>query len=137
MLPARRTPDGALYVSTIAPQPTDIFKHGIAMTSDGVMRVVDAPPDVVHNLFIAGFGLLEPGALAVSFGGAIARYNQGIPMTADGRVVCQLNQPVSPGDQYIAGVRVGPLGGVYVVDTAPPLNDPWSSGFSSGFGNGP
>ena len=35
------------------------------------------------------------------------------------------------------GVRVGPLGGVYVVDTSPPLDNPWSNGFSSGFGNGP
>lgn len=137
MLPARRTPDGALYVSTIAPQPTDIFKHGIAMTSDGVMRVVDAPPDVASEVYVGGFGLKEPGALSVSFGGAVTHYSQGIPMTADGRVVCQLNQPVSPGDSYIAGVRVGPLGGVYVVDTAPPTNDPWSDGFSSGFGNGP
>lgn len=134
MLPARRTPDGALYVSTIAPQPTDIFEHGIAMTPDGIMRVVDAPPDVLTEVCVGGFGLKEPGALSVSFGGTVTHYNQGIPMTADGRVVCQLNQPVSPGDSYVAGVRVGLLGGVYMVDTTPPPPDGFSSGFDAGFG---
>ena len=135
MLPARRTEDGALYISTIAPQPTDIFKHGIAMTSDGVMRVDEFG---VPSNFVGGFGVTDAGALCVNLSNAaIAGFHQGLPMDSVGNLVCQLNQPVSPGDSYIAGVRVGPLGGVYVVDTAPPLNDPWSSGFSSGFGNGP
>lgn len=132
MLPARRTPDGALYVSTIAPQPTDIFKHGIAMTSDGVMRVDEFG---IPSNFVGGFGVTDAGALCVNLSNAaIAGFHQGLPMDSVGNLVCQLNQPVSPGDSYIAGVRVGPLGGIYVVDTTPTPPDGFSSGFSSGFG---
>ena len=132
MLPARRTEDGALYISTIAPQPTDIFKHGIAMTSDGVMRVDEFG---VPSNFVGGFGVTDAGALCVNLSNAaIAGFHQGLPMDSVGNLVCQLNQPVSPGDQYIAGVRVGSLGGVYVVDTTPPPPDGFSSGFSAGFG---
>ena len=132
MLPGRLTADGAIYISTIAPQPTDIFKHGIAMTSDGVMRVDEFG---VPSNFVGGFGVTDAGALCVNLSNAaIAGFHQGLPMDSVGNLVCQLNQPVSPGDQYIAGVRVSPLGGVYVVDNSPPLEDAWSNGFSSGFG---
>lgn len=132
MLPARRTPDGALYITTAAPQPTDIFKHGIAMTSDGVMRVDEFG---IPSNFVGGFGVTDAGALCANLSNAaIEGFHQGLPMDSVGNIVCQLNQPVSPGDSYIAGVRVGPLGGVYVVDTTPPPPDGFSSGFSSGFG---
>ena len=48
----------------------------------------------------------------------------GLPFNVDGGLVLQVNQPVSPGDAYVGGVRVGPLGGVYAVDTTPPVGVP-------------
>lgn len=134
MFPGQRTADGALYITTIAPQPDSTFQNGLAVSAAGALHVTEgAAPQQFHS----GFGVMNLGALCILLGGTVATYNEGIPMTADGRVVAQLNQPVSPGDAYVGGVRVGPLGGVYVVDTSPPLNSPWSNGFSSGFGNGP
>jgi hypothetical protein len=130
MLSGNLTSDGALYVSTIAPQPTDVFWEGIARAPDGATRVVAVAPDLFNN----GLGMKEPGAVAVAFGGVIAGYQNGLPFTSDGRLVCQLNQPVSPGDAYVGGIRVGPLGGVYVVNAAPHAPNGFSSGFDAVFG---
>ena len=63
----------------------------------------------------------------------IVGYKGGLPYNADHELVVQLNQPVSPGDSYVGGVRVGPLGGVYIIDTAPPPEGGYSNGFSNGF----
>jgi hypothetical protein len=132
MLGGILTSDGALYVTTVAPQPTDVFWEGIARAPYGATRVVAVAPDLFNN----GLGMKEPGAVAVAFGGVIAGYQNGLPFTSDGRLVVQLNQPVSPGDTYIGGLRVGPLGGVYVVDVTPPVNPTgFSGGFSNGFGD--
>ena len=54
----------------------------------------------------------------------ITNYAMGLPFNVDGGLVLQVNQPVSPGDAYVGGVRVGPLGGVYAVDTTPPVGVP-------------
>lgn len=115
MLSGRLTPDGALYITTIAPQPTDVFWDGVARAPDGATRVVAVAPDLFNN----GLGMKEPGAVAVAFGGVISNWQQGLPFTNDGRLVAQLNQPVSPGDGYVGRLRVGALGGVYMVDAAP------------------
>ena len=134
MLPARRTSDGALYVTTVAPSAADNFVNGVCLTNDGVLKVNANAP----QKFSQGHGFLNNGAFCIDvLGSPVANYINGLPVTASGALKCQLNQPVSPGDSYIGGIRVGPLGGVYIVDTTPPANDPWSDGFSSGFGNGP
>lgn len=134
MLFGNRTPDGALYVTTIAPQPGDTFVGGIAYTADGVMRVTDgSDPQTYSN----GVGVMNIGAVCIDPGGTIDHFQGGLPCTADGRLVVQLNQPVSPGDAFVGGIRVGPLGGIYIVDGAPPVPNGFSSGFSQGFGNGP
>ena len=134
MIAGQRTADGALYISTIAPQPDDVFVGGVAMTSQGVVRVVTAAvPQVYQN----GLGMMNIGAICIAYGAPITAWENGLPFAADGRLVCQLNQPVSPGDGYVGGLRIGVLGGVYVVDTSPPLQTAWSSGFSQGFGNAP
>ena len=118
MIVGRRSATGDLYISTVAPQPGDVFVNGIAMTSDGVVRVTAATPQVFNN----GLGMMNIGAIAVSFGGVIVSWQGGLPFADDGRLVCQLNQPASPGDGYVAGLRVGVLGGVYVTDAVP---TPW------------
>lgn len=134
MLPGRRTPDGALYITTAAPQPSDVQTGGLTLTADGAIHVNANTP----QQFSQGRAFMNNGDLCVDVSGSpVANYINGLPVTATGALKCQLNQPVSPGDSYIGGIRVGPLGGVYVVDTDPPVNDPWSDGFSSGFGNGP
>jgi len=130
MLNGAKSPDGALYVSTVAPQPGDVYNGGIAMTPLGVVRVTQGS---APTGFVNGLGVVNPGALAIALGGVIAGYNNGLPVTDTGALVCQLNQPVSPGDAYVGGIRVGPLGGVYLIDTAPVLPFSFSIGFSGGF----
>src|SRR5574343_250380 len=119
MLSGNLTPDGALYITTIAPQPTDVFWDGGARALDGAIGVVAVAPDLFNN----GLWMKEPGAIAVAFGGAIANLQQRLPFTNDGRLFAQLTQPGSPGDGYVGRLRVGALGGVYMVDVAP---TPWS-----------
>ena len=129
MLAGRRTDNGALFV-TEAP-PLDLtFSGGIAVSTAGVLYVSSTlPPQVFTN----GFGLREDGRLCIAYGGTIAQFLGGLPFTVDGRLVCQLNVAPWPGDSYIGGIRVGPAGGVYVVDLAPPVLSAFSTGFDEGF----
>lgn len=131
MLPGARTsPEGALLVDSVAPQPGDFFNSGIAMTADGAVRVTSgSAPQVFNN----GFGLMNIGALCIAPGGTIAMYQAGLPFTVDGRLVVQLNNTPAPSDPYVGGIRVGPLGGVYVTDVAPPPFKGFSNGFDEGF----
>jgi hypothetical protein len=64
----------------------------------------------------------------------IVGYKGGYPYNADNELVVQLNQPPVPGDVFVGGIRVGPLGGVYVIDTTPP--PPADAGFSDGYSDG-
>jgi len=57
----------------------------------------------------------------------------GLPVTAEGALVAQLNVAVAPSDPYVGGVRVGPFGGIYCVDIAPPTEFGFSNGFSNGY----
>jgi hypothetical protein len=129
MLPGLKTSDGSLYITEEGSQPSDVFLGGLRMTPEGIVRATENAPQVFAN----GFGVSESGPLCISFGGVMANYQQGLPFTADGRLVCQLNQPVSPGDAFVGGIRVGPLGGVYVTDTTPVVPFSFSNGFSNGF----
>ncbi len=131
MLPGLRTPDGALYVTTAAPTASDPRSGGVCMTPDGIVKVNGNSP----QRFDQGKGFLNSGALCLGLlGGPIVDYVGGLPVTATGAIRAQLNQPVSPGDSYVGGLRVGPLGGLYVVDTTPPAPTGFSNGFSAGFG---
>jgi hypothetical protein len=131
MLPGARTSDGALVITTVAPVATDPRVGGVTLTPDGVVKVNANTPQV----FDQGKGFLINGALCIDVAGtAIAGYVGGLPVTASGALKCQLNQPVSPGDAYVGGIRVGPLGGVYVTDVAPPPFKGFSDGFDGGFG---
>jgi hypothetical protein len=114
MIPGLKTADGALYVTTVAPAAGDPVSGGVTMTQEGWVRVNFNSP----QRFDQGKAFTNNSALCVS-NAAIAGYVNGLPVTATGALKCQLNQPVSPGDAYVGGLRVGPLGGLYIVDAAP------------------
>ncbi len=113
MLPGLRTNEGALVVTTSAPEASDPRLGGVAMTPEGVVRVNANAP----QKFDQGKGFMSNGALCIDvLGSPIVGYVNGLPVTATGALKCQASQPVSPGDSYVGGLRVGPLGGLYVVD---------------------
>jgi hypothetical protein len=121
MLPGRRTNEGALFVTTSAPDASDPRIGGVTTTPDGVVRVNANAP----QKFDQGKGFMNNGALCIDvLGSPIVGYVGGLPVTATGAIKCQVNQPVSPGDSYVGGLRVGPLGGLYVVEVgsdSPPV----------------
>ena len=81
----------------------------------------------VNGLPVDEFGTLQVGPPPIT------HYFLGLPFNAAGGLVVQVNQPESLGDAYVGGIRVGPLGGVYAVNTTPPSLDAFSTGFSQGF----
>jgi len=116
MIPGLKTSDGALYCTTAAPAASDVRVGGVALTAEGWVHVNANAP----QKFDQGKAFSNNGDLSVDLSGSpIARYMNGLPLTATGALKCQLNQPVSPGDAYVGGLRVGPLGGLYIVDAAP------------------
>jgi len=68
--------------------------------------------------YVNGFKVDNDGTLQVG-PPPITHYAMGLPFNAADGLVIQLNQPESPGDAYVGGIRVGPLGGVYAVDETP------------------
>jgi|PlaIllAssembly_1097288.scaffolds.fasta_scaffold01021_7 hypothetical protein len=67
---------------------------------------------------VNGFLVDDLGTLQVG-NPPIIDYVMGLPFNAAGALVLQINQPASPGDSFVGGIRVGPLGGVYAVNTTP------------------
>jgi len=63
----------------------------------------------------------------------IVGYVNGLPVTATGAIKAQLNQTPAPSDPYVGGIRVGPLGGVYLTDAAPTPPFSFSTGFDDGY----
>ena len=113
MLPGRRTNEGALFVTTAARLPTDVQVGGVTLTAEGAVHVNGNTP----QKFDQGKGFMSNGDLCVDLTGSpVVGYVGGLPVTATGALKCQASQPVSPGDSYVGGLRVGPLGGLYVVD---------------------
>ena len=118
MLPqASVSPDGSLYVVNGAAGPNDVRVGGVLVTPEGSVHINANAP----QRFDQGKGFSSAGDLSVDvLGTPVAGYVGGLPVTANGALKCQLNQPVSPGDAYVGGLRVGPLGGIYVTDVVPP-----------------
>lgn len=117
MLPGSRTSEGVLYVTTTAPTASDPRVGGVCLTSDGAIKVNINDP----QKFDQGKGFMNNGALCVRDAGeAIAGYVGGLPVTVAGALKCQLNQTPDPSDPYVGGIRVGPLGGIYITDATPP-----------------
>ena len=112
---------------------TVLERDGIALTEDADSFNVDLNGDGVADLSFKkkklpsqvtpmitanGFLVDDLGTLQVG-NPPIIDYAMGLPFNAAGALVIQVNQPVSQGDAYVGGIRVGPLGGVYAVDTNP------------------
>lgn len=130
MLPGARTQSGALYISTSPPIPEAQEVGGILVGPLGVIfATTSLPPQVFPN----GIGTRHNGVLCLAPGGTVANHMNGLPVTAGGALVVQLNVAVAPSDPYVGGVRVGPFGGIYCVDIAPPPEFGFSNGFSNGF----
>lgn len=131
MIPGRKTPEGVLYVKTGLPLPSNAFwQGGIATSKDGQVHILDG----VGTRNNGGLITDHDGRLCIIYGAAIDRFEGGLPKTVDGYLVCQMNQTPAPTDPFVGGLRVGPLGGVYVTDAAIPTGEPFSSGFDEGFG---
>ena len=134
MLPGRRTDNGALFVIQGPPPAGTPLVGGIAVSAAGVIYgngyVSGTPP--THTYAVNGYLVDEFGTLQFNQA-PIIQYLGGLPFDAAGRLIAQLNQPESPGDSYVGGIRVGPLGGIYVVDLTPPPLDAFDSAFDGGF----
>ena len=134
MLPGRRTDTGALFVTQGPPPAGTPLVGGIAVSAAGVIYgngyVSGTPP--AHTYSVNGFLVDEFGTLQFNQA-PIKQYLGGLPFDSAGRLVAQLNQPESPGDAYVGGIRVGPLGGVYVVNLTPPELTAFSPGYDGGF----
>jgi len=129
MLPGRRSPNGSIYINDLAPPAGSPLLGGIALNDAGAIFITTAAP----TRFANGFGVTNDGRLCVSYGGPISKFAMGLPFTAAGHLVCQLNQAVQPSDPYVGGIRVGPLGGIYAIDITPPPMEAFSSGYDGGY----
>lgn len=128
MLPGLRTSEGVLYVTTAASAPTDVQSGGVTMTAEGAIHVNANTP----QRFDQGKGFMNNGDLCISSLPTVGHVN-GLPVTATGAIKAQLNQTPAPSDPYVGGIRVGPLGGVYLTDAAPTPPFSFSTGFDDGY----
>jgi hypothetical protein len=129
MLPGVRSDKGALFISTGAPVADAQMVSGILVGPLGVLFCSTLPPQVFPN----GTGARHNGLLCIAPGGVKANSMNGLPVTAEGALVVQLNVAFGIDDPYVGGIRVGPFGGIYCVDIAPPAQFGFSNGFSNGF----
>jgi hypothetical protein len=116
MLPGRRDAEGRLYVTSVAPLPTSTLQGGIAVSALGQVHYFTGLPTKVVN----GYPVDDAGMLCVVLGGTIAEYLSAIPRGANGVVVAQVDVAPAATDPYVAGgLRVGPLGGLYLTSAVP------------------
>ena len=81
----------------------------------------------VGGILVTSIGQVEVSA------GPIVSWVSGLPFDAEGMLVVTTDAPV-PTDPFVAGVRVSPTKGVYVIDDTPVPPNGFSNGFSNGFG---
>jgi hypothetical protein len=129
MLPGVRSDKGALFISTAPPTPEAELVGGILVGPLGAIFCSTLPPQVFPN----GIGTRSDGLLCIAPGGTKANSMNGLPVTAEGALVVQLNVAFGIDDPYVGGIRVGPNGGVYCLDIAPPAIAGFDNGFSNGF----
>jgi hypothetical protein len=129
MLNTRVTEQGAMFITMTGTPSPPFFDQGLLSGFAGSLYCVTTAP----TRFLDGFGVTDEGKLCIAPGGVIHSFNQGIPMTADGRMVTQLNVAPWPGDVYVDQIRVGPAGGVYTVDLTPAPEVAFSSAFDNSF----
>lgn len=129
MLPGARSDKGALFIAIAPPTAEAQAVGGILVGPLGVIFCSTLPPQVFPN----GIGTRHDGSLCITPGGVKANSVNGLPVTAEGALVVQLNVAFGIDDPYVGGIRVGPNGGIYCLDIAPPTQFGFSNGFSNGF----
>ena len=128
MLPGVRTPLGRVDITTGAPSANARASGGILVEPTGEICAIVGVP----TKFVNGFGVTDLGQLCIAFAGVIAGYTGGLPFTALGQLVAQLNVVPPAGTPFVGGVAVGPAG-VYMTDSFVPPDFGFSNGFSGGF----
>lgn len=108
--------EGRLYTNAVAPIASDPVMGGVATSPAGAAKITT----VVSGNFVNGFMVNDVGQLVVAPGGVIADLWMGLPRTAAGALVIQADVVPAASDPFVAGIRVGPLGGVYTNTSAPP-----------------
>jgi hypothetical protein len=120
MLPGRTDPQGRLYVTTAAIAANATYQGGIPISPLGQVYIdINAP-----QKFVNGLGVNNAGKLCINNIGPVVNWQGGLPLVDGGALFCQLNQTPNVNDPYVGGIRVGPLGGIYITDVAPavPVN---------------
>ena len=115
MLPGKRDAEGRLFVTTAAIDATTTYQGGIPLSPLGQVHVDINTPQKYQN----GFGMMNNGKLCINNALPINHYLEGIPRAANGAIRIQLNQTPVATDPFLGGLRIGPLGGVYVTDAVP------------------
>ena len=117
-----RDPQGAIYTD---PGGTPVsWNSGMGFTAAGALCTTTTQSGT--DSYQGGKRLDPVGRLVVGDApggiGAIWDWNAGLPFRPDnGTLIRQMNQTPAPTDPFVAGVRVGPLGGVYMLSANPPL----------------
>jgi len=116
-----RDPQGAIYTD---PGGTPVsWNSGMGFNAAGALCTSTSPG--ANDSYQGGKRLDPVGRLVVGNGDPPARpynFNAGLPFDKrDGSLIRQMNQTPASTDPFVAGVRVGPLGGVYMLSANPPL----------------
>lgn len=85
---------GRVYSANI--QPDDVFVGGMRVSQRGELVETDAAGQVPGEAYVAGLPVANAGA-----------------PPREGAVLRQVDTIPAPNDPFVAGVRVGPLGGMY------------------------
>jgi hypothetical protein len=120
MLPGRTDAQGRLFVTTAAIAANATYQEGIPISPLGQVYVDINTP----QKFVNGIGVTNAGKMCINNVGPSVNWQAGIPLVDGGAIFCQLNQTPNANDPYVGGVRIGPNGGVYIIDSTPaaPVN---------------
>jgi len=108
---------GQVYVS---PAGVPVFwNRGMGYDVNG--RLCTTIGEFATDVFLGGQRFRNDGTLVVAAQDATPFFNAGLPFTQAGGAECR-QVDVAPGanNPYVAGIRVGPLGGVYHTTAAIP-----------------
>ena len=118
-----RTEDGQIYATTNAVGPGTAWSGGMAFDTTGRLHITTTIG--ATDIWVNGFRLSSSGQVVVTDGGVGKQpyaFNSGFPFSKlDGALIRQLNQTPIASDPYVIGIRIGPLGGVYMlIEGVPP-----------------
>ena len=98
------------------------FNAGIGYDAQGRMCYTNVPGG--SDVWVGGKRVDPVGEVVCGNGTPAARpyvFNAGLPFNKnDGALIRQVDTNPAPTDPFVAGVRVGPLGGVYMTTDAIP-----------------